>query len=153
MSYHIVYHIISYIMSYHIIYHNISYIISYIITYHIISYHIISYHIISYVAFPVTEDKMAVWVICTSTFVNNQFDAQFFYMYVYFYSLYVSDSHVSIIRRINCINTTSGIMYLCVDDRLVYQTVVYTEGHIPDVVLIQLILLMMDTWLSETYRE
>ena len=86
-------------------------------------------------------------------FVNNQFDAQFFFMYVYFYSLYVSDSHVSIIRRINCINTTSGIMYLCVDDRLVYQTVVYTEGHIPDVVLIQLILLMMDTWLSETYRE
>jgi hypothetical protein len=32
-------------------------------------------------------------------------------MYVYFYSLHVSDSHVSIIRRINCINTTSGICH------------------------------------------
>ena len=31
--------------------------------------------------------------------VNNQLDAQFF-MYVYFYSLYVSGSHVSIIRGI-----------------------------------------------------
>jgi len=31
--------------------------------------------------------------------VNNQLDAQFF-MYVYFYSLHVSPSHVPIIRRI-----------------------------------------------------
>jgi hypothetical protein len=30
-------------------------------------------------------------------------------MYVYFYSLHVSGSHVPINRRINCINTTSGI--------------------------------------------
>jgi len=30
-------------------------------------------------------------------------------MYVYFYSLHVSGSHVPFIRRINCINTTSGI--------------------------------------------
>jgi len=44
-------------------------------------------------------------------FVNNQLDAQFFFMYVYFYSLHVSDSYVSIIRRINCINTTSGICH------------------------------------------
>jgi len=36
--------------------------------------------------------------------VNNQIDAQFF-VYVYFYSLHVSGSHVSIISRINCINT------------------------------------------------
>jgi len=52
-------------------------------------------------------------------------------------------------------------MSLCIDDRLVcrfgwdssksaHQTVMYTEWHIPDVVLIQLILLMMGTWLSET---
>jgi len=33
-------------------------------------------------------------------FVNNQIDAQFFFMYVYFYSLHVSGSHVPIIRRI-----------------------------------------------------
>jgi len=31
--------------------------------------------------------------------VNNQIDIQFF-MYVYFYSLHVSGSHVSIVRRI-----------------------------------------------------
>jgi len=36
-------------------------------------------------------------------FVNNQLDAQCFFMYVYFYSLHVSGSHVPIIRRINCI--------------------------------------------------
>ena len=44
-------------------------------------------------------------------FVNNQLDEQFFFMYVYFYSLHVSGSHVPIIRRINCINTTSGICH------------------------------------------
>jgi len=31
-----------------------------------------------------------------------------------------------------------------------HQTVIYTEWHIPDVVLIQLVLLMMGTWLPET---
>jgi len=56
------------------------------------------------------ENKMVkpmFWVI----FVNNQLDAQFFFMYVYFYSLHVSCSHVPIIRRINCINMTSGICH------------------------------------------
>jgi hypothetical protein len=44
--------------------------------------------------------------------VNNQLDAQFFFMYVYFNSLRVSGSHVLIIiRRIICINTTSGICH------------------------------------------
>ena len=38
--------------------------------------------------------------------VNNQLDAHFLFIYVYFYSLHVSGSHVSIIRRINCINTS-----------------------------------------------
>jgi hypothetical protein len=44
-------------------------------------------------------------------FVNNQLDAQLLFMYFYFYSLHVSGSHVPIIRRINCINTTSGICH------------------------------------------
>jgi hypothetical protein len=44
-------------------------------------------------------------------FVNNQLDAQFYFMYVYFYSIHVSASHVPIIRRINCINTISGICH------------------------------------------
>ena len=47
-------------------------------------------------------------------FVDNKLDTQFF-VYVYFYSLHVSDSHVSIVRRISCINTTSGICR-CADD-------------------------------------
>jgi hypothetical protein len=42
--------------------------------------------------------------------VNNQLDAQFLFMYVYFNSLHVLGSHVPIIRRINCINT-SGICH------------------------------------------
>ena len=56
-----------------------------------------------------------------TTPVNNQLDAQF----LYFYSLHVSDSYVYIIRRINSINTTSG-MSLCVDDRLVC----IPDGHL-----------------------
>ena len=41
-------------------------------------------------------------------FANNQLDAQFFFMYIYFYSLHVSGSHVPIIRTINCTNAISG---------------------------------------------
>jgi len=49
--------------------------------------------------------------------VNDQIDAHFF-LYVYFYSLRVSGSHVSIIRRVNCINVKPGLS-LSLDDRLV----------------------------------
>jgi len=49
--------------------------------------------------------------LCIQIFVNNQLDAQFFFVYVYFYSLHVLGSHMPIIRRINCINTTSGICH------------------------------------------
>jgi len=48
---------------------------------------------------------------CTVIFVNNQLDTQLFFMYVYFCSLHVSGSHVPIIRRINCITTTSGVCH------------------------------------------
>jgi hypothetical protein len=48
---------------------------------------------------------------CHVIFVNNQLDELFFLMHAYCYSLHVSDSHVPIIRRINCINTTSGICH------------------------------------------
>jgi len=44
-------------------------------------------------------------------FVNYQLDAQSFFMCVYFCSLHVLGSHVPIIRRINCINMTSGICH------------------------------------------
>jgi hypothetical protein len=42
-------------------------------------------------------------------FVSNEPDAQFFFMYVYFYSLHVSGSHVPIMKRVNCISTASGV--------------------------------------------
>jgi hypothetical protein len=38
--------------------------------------------------------------------VNDQFDTQFFFLYVYFNSLQVLSNLMFIIRRINCINTT-----------------------------------------------
>jgi hypothetical protein len=62
-------------------------------------------------------------------FVNNQLDTQLFFMKVYFYSLYVS------------------LVQTCT------QNGHYAEGHIPDVILIELIFLMMGTWLPETSRE
>ena len=77
-------------------------------------------------------------------FVNNQLDAQFFFIYVYFYSLHVSGSHVPIIRRrvevgvYSHLNTAEPVSF-----KLAHQTVIFTERHIPDVLLIQLILLMM----------
>ena len=42
---------------------------------------------------------------------NDQLDAQFFFVYVYFNSLHVSSIQVLIIRRLNCINTISGICH------------------------------------------
>jgi hypothetical protein len=80
------------------------------------------------------ESKFIFFKYVCLIFVNNQLDAQFFFMHVYFYSLHVSGSHVPIIRRINCINMT------------------YIQSYIPDVALIQLILLIMGTWLPETCR-
>jgi len=59
----------------------------------------------------VTEFYVLLAVHLGKILVNNQRDAQFFFMYVYFYSLHVSGNHVSIIRRINCINTTFGICH------------------------------------------
>ena len=54
----------------------------------------------------------------------------------YFYSLHVSDSYVSIIIRVNCINTTSGtchsvqmtVWYAGLDSsKPAYQTVIHAE--------------------------
>jgi len=75
-------------------------------------------------------------------FVNNQLDAQFFFMYVYFYPLHVSGNDVPIIRRINCFNMTCGICHSVemtvwcagldesaepVSSKPAHQTVIYTE--------------------------
>ena len=52
-----------------------------------------------------------------SSEVNKQRDAQLFFMYVYFYSLHVSGSHVPIIRRINLYQYDIWYMSLCIDNR------------------------------------
>jgi len=44
-------------------------------------------------------------------------------------------------------------MYIWVPPKPAYQTVTYIEWHIPDFVLIQLILLKMSTWVLETCRD
>ena len=51
-----------------------------------------------------------------------------FLLYVYFYSLYVSGSHVPIIRRINCTNATPD-MSLCLDDHLVCRSEFHSDPH------------------------
>jgi hypothetical protein len=53
--------------------------------------------------------------------VNDQLDAQFFFLCVYFNSLHVSSNLVLIIRRINCINTITGMCHS------VYVTVHYAR--------------------------
>ena len=64
------------------------------------------------------------------TLVSNQLDAQFFSVYVYFDTLRVSSNHVLIIRRINCINTTSG-MSLCVGNSPVWMELVRLGWNAP----------------------
>ena len=47
-----------------------------------------------------------------SIFINKQLDTQFFFLiFVYSNSLHVSGNQVLIIRRVNCINTTSGMCH------------------------------------------
>ena len=84
-----------------------------------------------------------------TNFTHNSF------LSIYFNSLRVSSNLVLIIRRINCINKTSGIChsvsvivscaYRQVPFRSAQEMVTDTEWHLPEVVLIQLILLMMST--------
>ena len=58
--------------------------------------------------------------------LNNRFHAQFF-MYVYFYSLHVSGSHVPIIRRI--IVSMRNLVYVTL--RMLLHTVWYAGAYAP----------------------
>ena len=60
---------------------------------------------------------------------NEQLDAQFIFVYVYFKPLHVSSIQVLIIRRFNRINTISGI---CHSDRLVCRFGRNVQTYIPD---------------------
>jgi len=67
-----------------------------------------------------TEFYVLLTVHLITVLVNNQLDAHFFFLiFVYSISLHVSSNHVLIIRRVNCINTTSGICHFYVGDRVV----------------------------------
>jgi len=52
--------------------------------------------------------KLEIYVLLTvhlgSVLVNNQLDAEFFFLYIYSNSVHVSSTPVLIVRRINCIN-------------------------------------------------
>jgi len=83
---------------------------------------------------------------------NNQLDA-LFYVFIYFISLHVSSITVLIIRRSNCINTSSGMINLVT---AWYAGIPSSHVHrliVPDDVLIQFDLLMMSTGMLETCRE
>ena len=80
-------------------------------------------------------------------FVNNQLKAQFFFSYyIYFNSTCFEQPCAH--QQENQLYQYIWYMSLYVGDRLVCRF-----GFHPDVVLIQLILLMMSTWLLETGRE
>ena len=110
----------------------------------------------------ITEPLLFIFVwpcISSQIFGNNQLDA-LFHVFVHFISLHVSSITSLIIRRSNCINTTSGMISLCkwllgmpVRRELQYPPERHTKHQItliiPDDVLIQFDLLMMSTWCSE----
>jgi hypothetical protein len=86
----------------------------------------IEYDTILYIAF--FKVRICYYMIL----VNDKLDTHSFFLYVYFNSLHVSSNLVLIIRRINCINTTSG---MCHSDCLVCRSgssfpTCILEGHL-----------------------
>ena len=100
--------------------------------------------------------------------VDNQLDAQFLPWYVCLNPLHVSSNYVLILRRTNCMNTTSGIITLKISEwskitkitrihrgwmqpRCILVILVILDHSlifrviIPDVVFIQFVLLRMST--------
>jgi len=86
--------------------------------------------------------------------VNDQLDTQFFSMYLFQFSTCFEQPRAHH-QEDQLYQYNIWYMSLCVGDRIVcrrpaHDTVTDTQWHIPDVVLIQLILLMMSTGLLET---
>jgi len=84
------------------------------------------------------------------------------YLFIYFMSLHVSSITALIIRRSNCINTSSGMISLCKwllgmpVRRELLTSVPSCHLHrliIPDDILIQFNLLMMSAVTLETWRD
>jgi len=63
------------------------------------------------------SNKLTFYILLTvhlgTILANNQRDALFqsIYLFIYFTSLHVSKNPVLIVRRINCISTSSGMYY------------------------------------------
>jgi len=88
---------------------------------------------------------------------NNQIDA-LFHVFIYFISRRVPSITVLVIRRSNCINTSSGMISVCkwLLGMPVRTGIPSSHLHtliIPDDVLIQFDLLMTSTVMLETCRE
>jgi hypothetical protein len=91
---------------------------------------------------------------------NDQLDAQFFFLICLLQSSACFEQSRAHHQENQLYQYNFWYMSLYVSGRLVcrsaswpeYQTVTYTEGHISEVVLIQLIILMMRTRLLETCR-
>ena len=157
-------HVTIYQLQYVIVCH-----LQYVIVCHLqhVTMYQLQYVIVCHLQYVIVDQFQYIIVFCVLLTVylsiilfNDQLDTQFFFVYVYSNSLHVSNIQVLIIRRFSCIDTISCI---CHSDRLVcsldilskpaYQTVTYIGWHIPDIILIQLNLLMMSTWMFETCRE
>ena len=94
---------------------------------------------------------------CNNFFANDQLEA-LFCISIYYTPLHVSSIVVLIIRRSNCINTSSGMISLCkwLLSMPVLTGILSSHLHrliIPDDVLIKFDLLMMSTMMLETGRE
>ena len=87
------------------------------------------------------------WPCISLQFFANDQLGQLFCIFIYYKYLHVSSITVLIIRRSNCINTSSGMIRSSL-----LTGIPSSHSHrliIPDDVLIQLNLLMMSTWCSK----
>ena len=84
---------------------------------------------------------------------HNSFSCMFIYILYMFWAAMCPSSGELIVSMRNLVYVTLYRWSFGVQVKPAHQTVIYTEWHIPDFVLIQLILLMMGTWLPKTCRE
>ena len=108
------------------------------------------------------QESVQNFVFCWScislqVLANDQLDA-LFRVFIYFISLHVSSITMFIIRRSNCINTSSGMISLCkwLLGMPIMTSIPSSYFHrliIPDDVLIQFDLLIMSIVMLETCRE
>jgi len=122
---------------------------------------VVSYAFLKVLTPRTPNDFIFCW-LCISLEIlgNNQLDA-LFHVFIYFMSLHVTRVTALIIRRSNCINTSSGMISLCKWLLRMLESSLLTgipSSHlhrliIPDDVLIQFNLLMTSAVTLETCRD